>query len=70
MTMLQTSSLNADDPSAYGVLEPRPNNIIYTWTPFEFGSFDIGFTPTSYVGSLLNDEGIARSCVEGLDRTG
>jgi len=39
----------------------------YEWNPFEFGSWDVGFTPTRYVGSVPNAEGKAEKCVENLD---
>jgi lysophospholipase len=68
MPLLQTSSIVCGDPSAYGVFEPRPTNPMYEWTPFEFGSWDNGFTPTAYVGSLPDQDGYASECVVGLDR--
>ncbi|KAH6644279.1 lysophospholipase [Boeremia exigua] len=68
MPLLQTSSIECGDPSAYGVFEPRFTNRMYEWTPFEFGSWDSGFTPTAYVGSLPHQNGFATKCVVGLDR--
>lgn len=40
----------------------------YEWSPFEFGSWDIGFVPTKYVGTVPNENGTAEKCVVNLDK--
>lgn len=68
MPILQANSINMDSQAFYGIYVPRANSTVYEWTPFEFGSFNVGFTPTKYVGSKLSVDGNATDCVEGLDR--
>lgn len=69
MPVLQANSIDKNSPMFDGVWIAAGNGTIYEWTPFEFGSFDVGFTPTKYVGSKLNSHGNATDCVEGLDRS-
>lgn len=69
MPIVQANSINQNSPSFYGVYIASGNGTIYAWHPFEFGSFDVGFTPTQYVGSKLDSNGSATECVEGLYKT-
>lgn len=68
--ILQAISIQPHDDQAFGVWEPKFNDPIYEWTPFEFGSWDQAFTPVQYIGSMPDANGSASDCVVGLDRAG
>lgn len=69
MPIVQANSIDKNSPSFFGVWIAAGNGTIYEWNPFEFGSFEAGFTPTKYVGSKLDANGSATDCVEGLDKS-
>lgn len=84
MPFLQASSLTKSSFIEEGLYAARENAINvcrcsfmenstdlpqFEWTPFEFGSWDIGFTPTKYVGTLPDENGTAEQCVVNLDQT-
>lgn len=54
---------------------PGPNATQYEFSPYEFGSWDVGvqaFVPTKYIGSTFSNSSIVNSsqCVTGFDNLG
>ncbi|KAJ6013739.1 hypothetical protein N7540_008330 [Penicillium herquei] len=67
LPILLTSSMNTSNSVENGLYVPDDTDPLYEWTPFEFGSWDLGFTPTKYVGSTDKDN-TDNQCVVNLDQ--
>ncbi|KAK5047684.1 hypothetical protein LTR84_006349 [Exophiala bonariae] len=65
--ILQANSLNKSSLVEEGLYAPLETSDIYEWNPFEFGSWDVGFTPTKYVGTVPDSQGKLQKCVVNLD---
>lgn len=40
----------------------------FEWSPFEWGSWDRGFVPTKYVGTVPSKDNTANECVVNYDQ--
>ncbi|OJJ42657.1 hypothetical protein ASPZODRAFT_124987 [Penicilliopsis zonata CBS 506.65] len=69
MPILSTSSINSSSPVEDGVYVASWDAPWYEWNPFEFGSWEKGFIPTRYVGTVPNENNTAEQCVANLDQT-
>ncbi|KAJ6017130.1 hypothetical protein N7451_000509 [Penicillium sp. IBT 35674x] len=63
MPMLLCSSINKSSEVLDGLYSPSSSSPWFEWNPFEFGSWDFGFVPTEYIGTIPNENNTAEKCV-------
>ncbi|KAJ5655906.1 hypothetical protein N7507_007856 [Penicillium longicatenatum] len=68
MPMLICSSINKSSDVLNGIYSPSESSPWFEWNPFEFGSWDFGFVPMEYIGTIPNENNTAKKCVKNLDQ--
>ncbi|KAJ5564304.1 hypothetical protein N7513_000546 [Penicillium frequentans] len=68
MPMLICSSINKSSEVLDGLYSPSSSSPWFEWNPFEFGSWDFGFVPMEYIGTIPNGNNTAEKCVKNLDQ--